>query len=334
MLYYSEERSLKEDIKEGIEIALDAAGESAEQIDDIKVNKLVYLAALEFNIDLTYGWFKYGPAPVDVVRLGGQSGPSDDLYPRPAAEVPASGRSRVLSEQEDYPSPEAYAEWFASSDEFDRMLNTETKDYLEHFYDTYAPESYKSLYLACIRLQQHLVPIDRAQRGRRQMPVINDDYCDQLSSHLNDVYGELLRRPQLREAADSFNEYNRLLKSVMTSAASADGQLTEQQQRFIGEVVNFFFSDAWRYPALLISKDTVQGANSDRLRTSIESDLGEIRSDYPEALEDLRRRSEFHWLQPDAVRDVQEATDRRDDNAAETQHLTQWEKLAGEVINE
>lgn len=339
MLTYSEERSLMEDIKEGVEIALDARGQSGDALDDIKVNKLAFLAIQEFDLDITYGWFKYGPAPVDTAtRSGAKTGSNLELTARSAAEITASDWSRVPSERHDHPSPEEYAEWIADSDEFTRMLEMPTFDYLEHFYQAYAPEEYKALYLACIELQQHLDGIDQdiAESPEESFPELNDAFHKQLSRCLNDVHAELLQCQQLDEAVPAFSDYKSLLKDIIGSTTGTD-DLLEHQEVFIGEVVEFFFTDTWRYVALLISKDTVRGDNADRLRTNIENDLADLRGQYSNDISELEDRADMLGLMPASKRVVQNHLDSHErdyDGESTTSQLEEWERLAGEVVNE
>lgn len=339
MLTYSEERSLMEDIKEGVEIALDSFGASSADIDDIKVNKLAFLAIQEFDLEITFGWFKYGPAPVDTAtRSGAKTESTLDLRPRPATEIRASDCSRVPSERQDHPSPETYAEWFVESPEFERVLTTETKQYLEHFYQEYAPDRYKSLYLSCIALQQHLEPIDRdaAESPEEEFPVLDDDYHKTLATLLNEVYIDLLECPQLEEAVKPYSNYKRLLKDVIATA-SGEEELLEQDEVFISEVVEFFFTDTWTYVALLISQDTVRGDNDDKLRTNIESDLADFRTQYGEDIEELQDRAKLFGLLPSSKRIINKHKNPRErdyEDESTTDNLEQWERLAAEVINE
>ena len=329
-----------EDIKEGVEIALYYKRESSTTaLDPIKINKLAYLAIQKFNLEITFGWFKYGPAPVDTAtRDGAKAGPELDLRPRPAREVSASDYSRVPSEEHDHPSPEAYSEWFLQSDEFEEILNTKTKQYLKEFYKEYAPERYKQLYLASIGFQRHLEPIEReaAEDPDRDFPSVDDQYYEDLSKNLNNVYGELLKSPPLEESVEPFNSYKRLLKDVIASASN-EQNMPEQDMVFIGEVVEFFFTDAWRYVALLISEDTVRGANADRLRNSISSELANLRNQYDDDIGDLQSRAKLLGLLPTSKRVISKQKNPYEhdfEDESSTDNLEQWERLAAEVIDE
>lgn len=289
MLTYSEERALIDDIKEGIEMALYREGYSSEDVDDIKLNKLVYFAIQEFDLDITYGWFKYGPAPVDVADTSGDAGPG--ISPQPAEEIIAKDRPRVLSEQEDYPSPERYATFYTEFDEFHRILSMDTKEYLEDFYEEYAPETYRDLYLESIKLQKL---IDRIPDS---LDLTDDDtdIYPELSERLGRLSEEVLRLANLDEVVKPVKDYGSFLKNLVTGAQQQD-QLVESAEQYLTEAVEFFYNNTWYYSSLLISQDTVSGANADRLRTSIGDKLGQIRGRYSEDFESLREHARLFGL--------------------------------------
>ena len=83
MITLGDEDDLLDDIKEGVEIAMQRRGYNSGNIDPIKFNKLTYLAIHEYDIPITYGWYKYGPAPANVAHQ------SITVRPRALNEVPA-----------------------------------------------------------------------------------------------------------------------------------------------------------------------------------------------------------------------------------------------------
>jgi len=271
MLTYSEECAILDDIQEGAEIAMHREGYSSDAIDPIKVNKLAYFAIREFELNITFGWYKYGPAPVDTAIRQTTGGPSVTLDPKPASEIPASDRSRVPSQRSDHPAPERFADFFQGFDEFHTILQTETKEYLEEFYEQYAPEAYKPLYLASIRMQRKIDRIAEEPALVRS----NDISYHVVSEVANEIYGELLQLPQLSEAAEPFRDYTNVLKDVLAAIESRD-ELNESVERFVDDFASFFYKSAWTYVALLISKDTVRGENRDRLLDSIDDTVSEL----------------------------------------------------------
>jgi len=293
MLTYSEERSLVDDIKEGIEIALYREGHSAELVDDIKLNKLVYFANQEFDLGITYGWFKFGPAPVDVATnpTGDEFGPQ--LSPKPETDVIAANRSRVPSEERHHPSPVDYADFFTEFDEFEVMLETETKPYLRDFYERYAPEKYRDLYLSSIFLQLRIDEIPESVEFIGE----NSDIYSEVSELLNDLYKEILLIDTLSEVVEPFQYYKMVMKNVVAAANRKDS-LEENSEQLIERIRDYFYNSTWYYVALLISKDTVTGENKDRLRSSIEDNLGQIRERHDVDLRKIEEHTRLVALMP------------------------------------
>ncbi|SFS42408.1 hypothetical protein [Halostagnicola kamekurae] len=279
MLTLSDEDDLLEDIMEGVEIALARTGFDGEHVDPITVNKLAYLAIQEFEPPITYGWYKYGPAPVNVARR------TVDLTPRPLAEVPAADEPRVRDPTGKILSPREYSHFFSSDlEEFQHILETPTKEYLVEFYFDHAPDEYRDLYIASAELQQVLDEI--------KTPAWHADATGcrtRLERRFPRLVTEVHSHDILSESVSAVDAYERVVTRIVATA-SEQGELSESQQRFINRAVDHFYSTVWKYVALLVSRDTVDrspGTNQRALRNNIESDLRTIRDEWEVELERL-----------------------------------------------
>lgn len=329
MLTFEDEEDLLDDIREGVAVALHETSFGGE-VDDIKLNKLAFFPIRNFNLHITYGWFKYGPAPYPVD--GATRGKVTYIEPKALEEIPAAEVPRIPTIDNDYLSPEEYAYYFLHDipSEFERIVTTETKEYLEQFYQDYAPEEYKQLYIESARLQQDLDTIRDSDDWFEE----SERYLDSVEEGLNNVYREILKIPSLSEAVGSFQRYNRLLKDILV-AANSQSDLAPEQQRFLRKVIDFFYGSTWEHVALLISQDTVTGDNKKILKKSIEDDLQVIRENYDEDIEGLRERAVKFGLLPEAVEErehlVEESQElpRQED---ETEVVDAWTSLAAEVM--
>lgn len=327
MLTFEDEDDLLKDIREGVSIALDEyPGEG--EVDDIKFNKLAYFAIQNYNLDITYGWYKYGPAP-DFANLGGAVTTVD---PTPQQEVQAAATSRIPTINNEYLSPEEYRYYFLEDirTEFEQIVTTDTKEYLVGFYDEYAPPVYRELYKESAQLQQSLDYIRDNEEWFSESGV----YYDEIENGLNNVYRELLQLPNLSESATPYQRYSRLLRDVLIAADSQD-ELSPEQQQFIGKVIDFFYGAIWEYVALLISKDTVVGENKRELKKSIEDDLQSLRERYNREIESLRTRAEAFNLIPEAVEERQELIEERQELPPiedSIQIVDAWTSMGAEVI--
>lgn len=329
MLTLEEEEDILADVEDAVAIALDRVSIDDAEIDDIKLNKLAYFLVQEYNINITYGWFKYGPAPYD---RGDTVASTTYVAPQPEAEVSASGSSRMPNESGKYRSPEEWSYHFTEDirDEFVKIATTETKTYLVDFYDEYAPPKYEELYKASGRLQQKLDYI----KENPQWVNDADRYYSEIKEGLYSVYDEALLVPQLEEAVGPLHNYIQVLEDVLMAAKQQD-DLTEAQQQEVSNVVNFFYGSAWEWIALLISKDTVRGDNSARLKQGINSDLDRLRSEYSREIESLQRKAKVKNLIPEHQEELTALREEERVLPADRENgdtIDIWTKAGAEVI--
>lgn len=300
MLTIRDEDDLLDDIEEGIQIAMHRNGYSADDIDPIKVNKLAYFAIQDLGVPVTYGWYKYGPAPVFDTQ-------GARLKPSPETEINASQEPRIPDPGGEFYSPNEYAYYFDEDCiEFDKILQTPTKDYLREFYEDHAPEPYGSLYQRSIQVQVILDEIKESSDWHSEA----EGYYKSLNRAMTELYRELLTIDQMNEVVDAFSNYSRLLKDIIAESSTKD-DLTPAQQRFIVRVIDLFYGGIWNYAALLISKNTVAlspGNNDSKLLNSIDADLRELRSSISEEIESLSEQSKARDISPNYCDDVQEQT--------------------------
>lgn len=289
MITLGDEDDLLEDVKEGVDIAMHRRGFDDGDVDPIKFNKLAYFAVEEFDLPITYGWYKYGPAPVNTASQ------SVDVSPVPSNDVPAADEPRVQDVNHDNRSPEEYSYFFSDDlEEFERIVKTSTKEYLVEFYFNHAPDRYRDLYIASAELQQIVDEITSD-------PSWHEDagqFLEIVETRYPRIVREVRSNPALGESVRPVESYERLLIDVLETASNRT-ELSEAQQRFVGRIIDFFYGGAWKYVALLISRDTVElspGTNQDRLRNSIDEDLREIRTGYETELNRLWERGERYEL--------------------------------------
>jgi hypothetical protein len=302
MFTLGDEDRVLEDIKEGVEIAMYKNGYDPDSVDPIKFNKLAYFAIKEYKVPITYGWYKYGPAPVNVANQ------EVSINPRPADAVQAVDEPRVRSPSYNTRSPEEYSYFFSEDlDEFERIAETDTKEYLTEFYFEHAPDEYRDLYIASAELQQVL---DRVKKGDSWHEE-SEEVFSLLTKRFSRVTYEVASNPSLEESVEKIRDYEHLLTEILSTASNRD-EITEVQQRFIERVIDYFYGGAWKYVALLISRDTVNlssGENTDRLLNSIEDELRELRNEFDEELSRLMVGAEQHELISESSRVQVHSTD-------------------------
>ena len=329
MLTFEEEKDLLNDVREGASIAL-YESELEGDIGDIELNKLGFRAIQDFKLNVTYGWFKFGPAPFFVDSE--TSGEVTTVTPRATQEIQAAESPRIPTVDNTYRSPEEYAFYFLNDiyDEFEEAVTMDAKEYLVLFYERYAPPKYRDLYIESVRFQQDLDRLKEASEWFEE----SEEQFDAIEKGLSNVYRELLQIPDLSESVEAFQRYSRILKDVLIAANSLD-ELTAEQQRFIAKLVDFFYGKTWEYPALLISQDTVAGDNKNDLKKASQEDLQTLRDSYDKDVETVRKQASRFDLLPEAVeerkqlvKDQQELPRQEDDPDT----IDAWTMLSGEVI--
>lgn len=328
MLTIGDEEDLLEDIIEGLEIALHRTGQSSENVDPIKVNKLVFFAIRDLGVPVTYGWYKYGPAPVFDVE-------SARVTATPASEIAAADEPRILDPGEDYYSPLEYSYYFeADCEYFERILQTPTKEFLREFYEDFAPDPYGPVYETSTQVQVLLDELERDDRWHEEA----DDFYESLNRALNELKRELLQVQQLAEVLDQYRKYSRLVKDVVAEAAAQD-DLSPAQERFVTRVVKYYRGGVWNYVALLISKNTVHlspGDNDSKLLNAIDGELRELRGNIDDELLSLKEQSRRRNLAPhrlgDESRRKTESDGEGEQNEEGLDRIEAWTKISSEAI--
>lgn len=321
MLTRADESDLIDDIRDGIGIALSWRGASAESIDSIKLNKLAYTAIERLEVPITFGWYKYGPAPVDLQYS------ESAVSPRSEENCEAPRASRVP--QRDHRSPLEYAYFFdREMEEFEDVLETPTKEYLVTFYEREAPEPYEQLYTKSAQLQQVLDEISDDESWHDDA----ETYHREVSHRTGELMRELTTIESLRKAREPFRLYVRFLKNVLANVSALES-VSPSQQRFVKRIVDYYYGGAWKYVALMISEDTVHlspGDNQDRLLTSIENDKQEIRSEYEGDIGGFADRAKFLNIIGENIEHGR--PDKRDESPSDRESAELWTRAISEAI--
>lgn len=339
MLTPGDEESLLLDIKEGILHALHLGKQEGRftedeiRLDKIRLNKLQYIVNEDRDLGLTFGWFKYGPAPEDVTTDDGLG-----LQPLPEEEISQLEESRLPSK--DHLSTEAFAYYYLREldDEFDRIVTAdETKVYLEDFYEEYAPNDesaakFTDLYIASARLQQVLDAIKEDSSWHDE----SMEYYYELEKRLGEVIDELSMLESLDATIKPMEEYRRLFTSVIAEADSQD-ELSNGQQAFIKHIVRVFYRTIWDFVGQEMSLQTMRGDNVDELRPNVETAVEKYRGgSWQQEITAMESRRSALSLEED-LNDVDELgpVGNGEDNQSLDEDLVELVSRAGaEVIRE
>ncbi|ACV12055.1 hypothetical protein Huta_1886 [Halorhabdus utahensis DSM 12940] len=340
MLTPGDEESLLLDIKEGIQYALYLGkqegrfSEGEIHLDTIRLNKLQYIVNEDRNLGLTFGWFKYGPAPEDVTTDTGVA-----LGPRPGDDIAYLDESRLPSK--DHLSTEAFAYYFLREldDEFDRIVTAEeTKVYLVDFYDEYAPKDeyaarFTDLYTASARLQQTLDAIGGGENWHQN----STEFYYELDKKFVSVSEEIAKLDVLEHTLEPLEEYRTLLTSIISEADAAD-ELSSGQQAFINNAVRKFYNTVWDFVGQEISLETMRGENVDELRPEVEANAEKYRDgSWKAELKSLGERRESVGLEPE-IEDMEKlesgGNGEDDEQSLDGETISRVSEMGAEVITD
>jgi len=163
------EERVVEDLKEGLEIALFNKGIEVSPYTDnfqlvaanpdlVWIDKLVYKAITGIQkeeLPITYSWFRYGPAaPLNTIK-------PENIHPN---EIEFYKNSAYINRVSSYPTPNEFSKFFENLIESENYFETELYDFLLTFYREEAPEPFRNLYIANLKIQQVLYDLSVMSR--------------------------------------------------------------------------------------------------------------------------------------------------------------------------
>ena len=340
MLTPGDEESLLLDIKEGIQYAIylgKQEGRFTEEeihLDNIRLNKLQYILNEDRDLGLTFGWFKYGPAPEDVTTDMGVA-----LGPQPGDDIVHLEESRLPSK--DHLSTEAFAYYFLREldDEFNRIVTAEeTKVYLIDFYDEYAPKDeyaarFTDLYKTSAHLQQTLDAIGDGKDWHQN----SIEFYYELDKKFLRVSEEIAKLDSLEHTLKPLEEYRKLLTSIISEADAKD-ELSSSQQAFINNAIRKFYNTVWDFVGQEISLETMRGENVDELRPEVETNAEKYRDgSWKAELESLAERRDSVGLDPE-IEDIEKlksgGNEEDDEQSLDEEMVKRVSEMGTEVISD
>jgi len=287
-----EENQILSDIMSGLGAAIEESEVDPNKLSSIKLNKLLYLAVDDFGLPITYSWYKYGAS-----LSGGQNDVSVENVPlRPVDQVPSPDEPSIGQDWE-YPTPREYKYFFERDIDLDNILREETKAYLRTFYDDYAPEEFRGLYVSSAILQKSLDELLDADIDEFDTKL--NTLSNTIEDELREVDSEILLNEYIEsEEEEAFTSYSYTLREAIEHASGNGISLTVEQVDAFRSILRFFYSHAWKYIALSISEQTAEGpSRRDMIRGAV-TDLDNLEKNYTDELKALRDRAIKRELLP------------------------------------
>ncbi|EMA06927.1 hypothetical protein [Haloferax denitrificans] len=289
------EVSVVDDILTGLALAVqrhDDISADPRYVTKTKLEKLVYMAADEFDCPYTYSWYLAGVK----ARSSSSFKPS---YQTTAQTVTPDVNESFADDSIPY-SPtereEEYAEFF---DEYVHWLVKSKYEFLEDFYSSEAPDEYQELYLSVhsVRtlLDETVNELDSSdstlQTGlssfEEEQPSVNVRYED-IGRKISRIHLELSADSDLRKAMPQYKRYTDLLERALFGLSNMNAaDVGDEQIRCISKLDEFHYHNAWKLPALVISLNTARGPRCDEIIADRSQKLDNFEPRYSRGLEDL-----------------------------------------------
>lgn len=304
-----EEQEIIDDLHEGLALAVrehDRLGsDSLQYINETKLQKLIYLAIRNFDLPVTYSWYLAG-AHISVNEVSVDSLKAHchtinrNLYRD--GELSVDDRPDITRRSNVGFSVEEYQKFFL--EEVEDVWFTRLNEYLESFYQKYAPERYKTLYLRSLEMRELFNQLLlKAGSGQGQQTML-DKYVDgiitvsissEFSHIIDDIELELVTHDTLQSTAEDFSRFGEeLLNLIEHIENEGRGEISENERMLIDKANEFFFYQAWKQPCLRISRNTAKGPNKDYLLANVNNEIEVARKSYEAKLSqfmDLCRRN-------------------------------------------
>lgn len=282
-----EEAQILKDIMEGLGGAIYKHDFELSDLTQVKLNKLLFLAFEEFNLPITYSWFKYG-----VSVNSNSSVDTSNVQKKPISEFQNPSEPRVKRVGTEYPSPEEYYYFFKDDvEDIDRIFRDDSKQYLLEFYREYAPEEFEEIYAQSAILQMYLDEVKESETPS----IAASDLLPEIEETVRKLNYQLLPNEIFDDFVDEFNQYTELLLDVMTEVASID-ELRDSQKSQVVELIDFYYHQGWKYIALAISEQTATGPSRRELVQGTVTEIQNIQATYNDELSLLRELCEIEGL--------------------------------------
>lgn len=277
-----EEDQLLHDVMDGLRVAIHESNVNVDHLNSIKLNKLVYFAAREFDLPVTYSWFKYGASLSDT------SVDTEYIEPVSLDELPNPGGPRIGQEWE-YPSPREYEYFFLENVDLEHIFSETTKDYLEEFYHGYAPEEFAELYADSAVLQKtidEILDMDLDDFNSRLSEI-----SDQVQEEVRELNIELIMHEEIDDGlVDKFTAYTEVLLEIFENISREGDEIDSEQFAALRSVLKFYYSHAWKYVALDISEKTVTGPSERDLLKATVNELDKLEKNLEHDIQNVRQR--------------------------------------------
>ena len=144
-----------------------------------------------------------------------------------------------------------------------------TDEFLLHFYHHHAPGQYRQLYESSLHIRSELRSVTQQVRNLAH----NDEglqrigqKVERVSDHITDFHFNLYEHDDLRETVRGVVSATDVIEdALMMIKQLSEDEIHQGHVDALEELQTFFYSGAWKYPALKIAAQTATGPSADRI---------------------------------------------------------------------
>lgn len=304
------EREILSDALDGVALALlrtgDVDRESLSKFTETKLEKFIYYGLKDQGElpEVTYSWYLAGAKTDDTDdiigvnqlqasfdRLSGPTSQDQTPFEDTQPEIHVSDHVRD------------YANFYEKDLDIEERRYQRGGQLLLEFYEDEAVEEYRDLYLACQNLRnelhQHKGRLWKIIDNRNQGPTLADfgqntgitgpDRYEEIADLVSELHLEMSKDDDLRELLPQFREFTDLLEDACLALGKMEVERIDQSHlQMINRFNEFFYHQAWKLPALVISSKTATGPRREDLRIRHIQKLSKKKSEYERKLEQLK----------------------------------------------
>jgi hypothetical protein len=183
------------------------------------------------------------------------------------------------------------------------VWHQDTMRFLQNFYHDHAPPRFRSLYLSSIHLRTHLADIESAVKtivGGEEPRTPLSDLIRSTELVISDLHLELREDEDLRQTFEPVVKGTDIIEDalLMLDQLPAD-ELGPEHVEAVARLQDFFYYEVWRYPCLIISRETATGPQAETLRAEQANRLATLDENYAARCEELQEYLADVGLVPD-----------------------------------
>lgn len=291
---------------------------------EIKLQKLVYLAIEQFDLNVTYSWYLAGAMVanerVSIEAQRGESTTTGYVQDNQVALENTNTDSTYQTNQSlesdsslNNPSRQEIKHFYLNNidevwrsrevkREFDTLESiwyTKGKEFLEIFYQQLAPSKYKQLYLSSLQFRTLLDEISEAletnSRKTTQSSLVNfgqattiPDRVDEMKRVGDTIMFEIESQSEFKTCVEPFAAFFEIVIDIYQKlVASSLDELPSQIGMLFDEFENFYYQMTWKLAATIIGHRTATGPRASMIARSHWNHHESLREKYPEAWKEL-----------------------------------------------